>query len=300
MDNFVSFDGLGSTFLHNIYGSSKGRIRTDLIGEDLDFILELMKDRGPLCVLDLGCGTGFFSSRLAALGHHADLCDVSEEMIAEAEKFAAAQHTQQNMNFFCASAFELPCQITGRTYDLILCHAVMEWVEDQRKLLEIIKSRLSPGGELSLLVYNRQYVIIEAVDKTLHGLKLGTAVTEAEVLHFQQKHQLHNFLRHLVTDAAGVAHHQIALQLAELLFADADVAKAAEASRYAVDGLFLGFHLAVQVVAAFLYSALSLVAQGNCHILVNDFTDHCYGQRLFRCDIMSHLECISVVGNQFF
>ena len=46
MDNFVSFDGLGSTFLHNIYGSSKGRIRTDLIGEDLDFILELMKDRG--------------------------------------------------------------------------------------------------------------------------------------------------------------------------------------------------------------------------------------------------------------
>ena len=35
MDNFVSFDGLGSTFLHNIYGSSKGRIRTDLIGEEI-------------------------------------------------------------------------------------------------------------------------------------------------------------------------------------------------------------------------------------------------------------------------
>lgn len=163
MDNFVSFDGLGSTFLHNIYGSSKGRIRTDLIGEDLDFILELMKDRGSLSVLDLGCGTGFFSSRLAALGHHADLCDVSEEMIAEAEKFAAAQHTQQNMNFFCASAFELPCQITGRTYDLILCHAVMEWVEDQRKLLEIIKSRLSPGGELSLLVYNRDALLYQSL-----------------------------------------------------------------------------------------------------------------------------------------
>ena len=162
------------------------------------------------------------------------------------------------------------------------------------------RTQVAAGAKAALLVYNRQYVIIEAVDKTLHGLKLGTAVTEAEVLHFQQKHQLHNFLRHLVTDAAGVAHHQIALQLAELLFADADVAKAAEASRYAVDGLFLGFHLAVQVVAAFLYSALSLVAQGNCHILVNDFTDHCYGQRLFRCDIMSHLECISVVGNQFF
>ena len=142
MDNFVSFDGLGSTFLHNIYGSSKGRIRTDLIGEDLDFILELMKDRGSLSVLDLGCGTGFFSSRLAALGHHADLCDVSEEMIAEAEKFAAAQHTQQNMNFFCASAFELPCQITG---------------------MEIIKSRLSPGGELSLLVYNRDALLYQSL-----------------------------------------------------------------------------------------------------------------------------------------
>ena len=84
-------------------------------------------------------------------------------MIAEAEKFAAAQHTQQNMNFFCASAFELPRQITGRTYDLILCHAVMEWVEDQRKLLEIIKSRLSPGGELSLLVYNRDALLYQSL-----------------------------------------------------------------------------------------------------------------------------------------
>ena len=53
MDNFVSFDGLGSTFLHNIYGSSKGRIRTDLIGEDLDFILELMKDRGHWDIMQI-------------------------------------------------------------------------------------------------------------------------------------------------------------------------------------------------------------------------------------------------------
>ena len=66
-------------------------------------------------------------------------------------------------NTFCASAFELPCQITGKTYDLILCHAVMEWVEDQRKLLEIIKSRLSPGGELSLLVYNRDALLYQSL-----------------------------------------------------------------------------------------------------------------------------------------
>ena len=41
MNDFVSFDGLGSTFLHNIYGSSKGKIRTELVEEDLEYVLGL-------------------------------------------------------------------------------------------------------------------------------------------------------------------------------------------------------------------------------------------------------------------
>ena len=102
-------------------------------------------------------------------------------MIAEAEKFAAAQHTQQNMNFFCASAFELPCQITGKTYDLILCHAVMEWVEDQRKLLEIIKSRLSPLLYQSLIVGNFNYISCNFQSKHRQKLTPKYPVEPAEL-----------------------------------------------------------------------------------------------------------------------
>ncbi len=163
MNDFVSFDGLGSTFLHNIYGSSKGKIRTELVEEDLEYVLGLFPTGQKLEILDLGCGIGYFSSKLAALNHHADLCDVSEEMISNAKQWAEERNTIRNQDFYCASAFSLPQEITSRKYDLILCHAVMEWVEDHESLLEILRSLLKQNGELSLLVYNKDALLYQSL-----------------------------------------------------------------------------------------------------------------------------------------
>src|SRR5687767_10865979 len=43
----------------------------------------------PLTILDVGCGTGFLALRMAELGHTAVGIDLSEEMLAVAQRKAA-------------------------------------------------------------------------------------------------------------------------------------------------------------------------------------------------------------------
>ena len=163
MNSFVSFEGKTSTFLHNIYGTTKGEIRTTLLEQDLTFARSFFKEEQQLNILDLGSGIGFFSSKFASLKHKADLCDISPEMIEKAKLYAKEQNTFENQRFFCANCFELPQDILSSSYDLILCHAVMEWVEDQERLLKLLYSLLKPQGLLSLLVYNKDALLYQSL-----------------------------------------------------------------------------------------------------------------------------------------
>ena len=149
-------------------------------------------------------------------------------------------------------------------------------------------AEVAAGAEATLLVDHGEDVLVVAVDEALHGLELCTAVAEAEVLGLEQQHEADNVLRHLVADAAGVAHHEVFLQLAELLLADADVAKAAETGGDAVDGHFLGFHLLVEVVAAFLDAALCLVAEGEGHFLIDNLLNLVQGEFFFGVEMINH------------
>ena len=150
-------------------------------------------------------------------------------------------------------------------------------------------AEVAAGAEGPLLVDHGKHIVVVAVDETLHGLQLGAAVAEAEVLGLEQQHETHHILRHFVAHAAGVAHHEVLLQLAELLLADADVAKATETGGHAVDGHLLGLHLLVEVVAAFLDAALGLVAEGQCHLLIDNLLNFLQGEFFFGVDIMNHV-----------
>ncbi|MBP0650213.1 methyltransferase domain-containing protein, partial [Mycobacterium tuberculosis] len=43
--------------------------RSDVIARQVDYLDRLLPQKGG-CVLDLGCGPGFYTHRLAARGHH--------------------------------------------------------------------------------------------------------------------------------------------------------------------------------------------------------------------------------------
>ena len=94
--------------------------------------------------LDLGCGTGALTSRLAAMYPNAEFTgiDSNELSITQAR---SAGHPPNVV--FELGRFE-NCTEMGR-FDLVICSEVFEHVADTDRLLETIASLLEPGGYMS-------------------------------------------------------------------------------------------------------------------------------------------------------
>ncbi|XBS71083.1 methyltransferase domain-containing protein [Acerihabitans sp. KWT182] len=81
-----NFDDIADKFVGNIYGTTKGLIRQAVLWQDLQGLLARLPQR-PLYILDAGGGEGRLSSKLAALGHHVLLCDLSADMVERARRW---------------------------------------------------------------------------------------------------------------------------------------------------------------------------------------------------------------------
>lgn len=93
-------------------------------------------------VIDLGCGTGELTARLAAMlpGSEVLGVDSSAEMLAEAE-----QHARPGVRFE-RGAIE---DVEG-AYDLVFSHAALQWVDDHPRLILRLFALLAPGGQLAV------------------------------------------------------------------------------------------------------------------------------------------------------
>jgi len=139
--------------------SPHGRLRLELIWRQLsDFMGKAWRaDRRPLQVLDIGCGTGELSLRLAARGHAVIFLDPVEEMLRLAEETARALETPPVIPpRFVHGSLEEACDLFGTgTFDLLLCHTLLEYLPDRRSALVPLRALLVPGGFLSLVAVNR-------------------------------------------------------------------------------------------------------------------------------------------------
>ncbi|NMH66852.1 methyltransferase domain-containing protein [Shewanella salipaludis] len=149
-----NFDKLAQKFAKNIYGTPKGEIRAAVLWRDLQPALAALGDR-KLRILDAGGGFGFFSQKLAALGHQVVLCDISAAMLAQARQQIDAAAMPLDIRLLHAPIQALSLAEHGR-FDLILCHAVAEWLSDARQTLTDLLTLLAPGGLFSLMFYNKE------------------------------------------------------------------------------------------------------------------------------------------------
>lgn len=147
-----NFDDIAEKFVRNIYGTTKGIIRKEIVWRDLTQLLASLPQR-PLSVLDAGGGEGVLSGQLAAMGHQVVLCDISEEMVKRAERAAEEKGLLQQMTFIHSSVQDVSRHL-AQAPDLILFHAVLEWVADPKSVLQHLYDCLAPGGALSLMFYN--------------------------------------------------------------------------------------------------------------------------------------------------
>lgn len=156
-----NFDDIADKFARNIYGTTKGAIRQAVLWQDMTTLLARLPQR-PLRVLDAGGGEGLMACQLAALGHQVLLCDLSGEMIQRAQLAAEAKGVSQNMQFIQSSAQDIG-QHLEQPVDLVLFHAVLEWVEQPQQVLQILVDCLTPGGALSLMFYNYNGLLMRNV-----------------------------------------------------------------------------------------------------------------------------------------
>ncbi|WP_297813503.1 methyltransferase domain-containing protein [uncultured Methylophaga sp.] len=152
-----NFDDLIDRFETRIYDTIKGSWRLQLLQEDLQRFVK----RPSLTVWDAGCGQAQISLWLARHGHRLTLCDLSSKMLDKARsQFSEAGF---EADIYHQSAQSLTVQLNQ--FDLILCHAVVEWLADPITSLMAIAERVKPGGYLSLLFYNRNAMVYQNVLK---------------------------------------------------------------------------------------------------------------------------------------
>ncbi|KAA9001133.1 tRNA uridine 5-oxyacetic acid(34) methyltransferase CmoM [Affinibrenneria salicis] len=147
-----NFNDIAEKFARNIYGTTKGKLRQAVLWQDLTGLLTQLPAR-PLRILDAGGGEGHIACRLAAAGHHVLLCDLSDEMIQRARAAALAQGVENRMRFVQSAAQDIR-QHLEQPVDLVLFHAVLEWVAQPQQALQALAGCLAPGGALSLMFYN--------------------------------------------------------------------------------------------------------------------------------------------------
>ena len=156
-----SFDGRADKFARNIYDSTKGRIRTAVVWSDIEACLTRLGNR-PLRILDAGGGFGYFAQKLAAMGHQVELCDLSAEMLDLAREQIAEKGLEDRIRLIHCPIQDLKQHVTG-TFDLVLCHAVLEWLVEPRQTLLGLFPFVKAGGILSLLFYNRHGLLFQSL-----------------------------------------------------------------------------------------------------------------------------------------
>ncbi len=161
-DEDRNFDDAVEHFERNIYGSAKGAVRLAVMQDHLQQHLpQAQSPDGRLQVLDIGCGLGQFGLELARQGHRVCFNDLSERMLERVREHAAAEPEHidaQAIDFLPGPLQSLGEEHRGQ-YDLVLFHAVLEWLADPQQGLRAVTRLLRPGGRLSLSFYNRDALV---------------------------------------------------------------------------------------------------------------------------------------------
>jgi S-adenosylmethionine-dependent methyltransferase len=110
---------------------------------------------GPLHVLDAGGGNGFDSIPLAQQGHEVEIVDYSTEMLAQAKRAAALTQTQERVRLNHADLRDVQDLFPEAQFDLVLCHNVLQYVDDALSLLKDLVAALKSGGLISVVGINR-------------------------------------------------------------------------------------------------------------------------------------------------
>jgi S-adenosylmethionine-dependent methyltransferase len=170
-----NFDDLAKRFKKNIYGGLKGDIRLAVLDRDCAAHLPIApfngaNDAAADCwtILDAGGGQGQFSLQLAQAGHKVVICDISAEMLKLAQEQVEQLGLTDRVQLIHCALQDLPQHLPHgqHQFDFVICHAVMEWMQEPQSLLPCLLRYLKSQGYLSLTFYNIHSLIYKNLLRT--------------------------------------------------------------------------------------------------------------------------------------
>src|SRR3954454_412811 len=153
----------GATRLRGVSGTEPAAVvrppaRTAAIWAALD---PLVTTGTSLNVLDVGGGSGMFAVPLAQLGHQVTVVDPSADALATLHRRAATVGAGDRVRGVQGDGDRMLTALpTGGLFDLVLCHFVLEVVDDPASTLRQIAGVLRPGGQLSTATANRAGAVL--------------------------------------------------------------------------------------------------------------------------------------------
>jgi ubiquinone/menaquinone biosynthesis C-methylase UbiE len=145
-------------------------------------------------VLDLGCGTGWASRRMASLANEVIGLDVADEMLRRAEQASAGIN---NVRYVWGSAEKIP--VADNSFTKVLSVESFYYYADQGKVLDELRRVTSPGGRLFILInlYKDNHYSLRWVTE----LKVPVqALSEAEYIGLLQAHGFQDVAAHRIPD----------------------------------------------------------------------------------------------------
>jgi 2-polyprenyl-3-methyl-5-hydroxy-6-metoxy-1,4-benzoquinol methylase len=156
-----------------------GRLRSELAWENLRRFLPLNASNRR--ALDVGGGTGFASVELARMGYEVVLLDSSEEMLRIARQQADAGAVAPRISFCHAEAGQLRQLFAAESFDVVVCHNLLEYSDAPSTTACDIAHVLRKNGVLSVLVRNRAGEVLKDAIKS-RDWKLATADLTADTV----------------------------------------------------------------------------------------------------------------------
>jgi SAM-dependent methyltransferase len=121
---------------------------------------ELDRASRPLTVLDVGGGTGGFAVPLATAGHRVTVIDASPDALAALTRRAAEAGVADRVRAVQGDGDALAELVAPESTDLVLCHSLLEVVDDPATVVKALAATLRPGGVASVLVANRVAAVL--------------------------------------------------------------------------------------------------------------------------------------------
>jgi S-adenosylmethionine-dependent methyltransferase len=113
-----------------------------------------------LTVLDVGGGTGGFAVPLAEDGHRVTVVDASPDALAALTRRAAEAGVADRVRAVQGDGDALAGLVEPGSADLVLCHAVLEVVDDPAGVVGAVTAALRPGGAASVLVASKAAAVL--------------------------------------------------------------------------------------------------------------------------------------------